>query len=195
MPLITTLANASARGYGGLRAAAGAANSYESIATINVGSGGQATAEFTSIPGTYTHLQLRAIARTNYAAASIAFHLQFNSDSGTTYSSHELTGNGTSAAATVSTSTSYPVLGDITGSSATSSVFGAVVLDILDYTNTNKYTTIRSLSGNDRNGSGKLGLYSGNWRNTNAITSIQIIPGAGDFIQYTQFALYGIKGA
>jgi hypothetical protein len=169
-------------------------NSYESIATVSVGSGGQATAEFTSIPGTYTHLQLRALARTDYAAASIAFHINFNSNAATNYSSHELTGNGTGAAATASTTTQYPVLGDITGSSATASVFGAVVLDILDYANTNKYKTIRSLSGNDRNGSGKLGLYSGNWRNTNAITSIQIIPGAGDFIQYTQFALYGIKG-
>jgi hypothetical protein len=169
-------------------------NSYESIATITVGSGGQATAEFTSIPSTYKHLQLRAIARTNFAAASIAFHLQFNSVTGTNYSSHELTGNGTSAAATASTSTSFPVLGDITGSSATANIFGAVVLDILDYTSTSKNKTVRSLSGNDRNGSGKLGLYSGLWFSTPAaISSIQIIPGAGDFIQHTQFALYGIR--
>ncbi len=92
-------------------------NSYESIATVTVGSGGQATAEFTSIPGTYTHLQLRALARTDYAAASIAFHINFNSNAATNYSSHELTGNGTGAAATASTTTQYPVLGDITGNS------------------------------------------------------------------------------
>lgn len=164
------------------------------LGMVSVGSAGSATVEFTSIPSTYTHLQLRALARTDYAAASIAFHINFNSNAATNYSSHELTGNGTSAAATASTTTQYPVLGDITGSSATSSVFGSVVLDILDYKNTSKFKTIRSLSGNDRNGSGKLGLYSGNWRNTNAITSIQIIPGAGNFIQYSSFALYGIKG-
>ena len=36
---------------------------YESIATVSVGSGGAADVEFTSIPGTYTHLQIRWIAR------------------------------------------------------------------------------------------------------------------------------------
>ena len=54
-------------------------SSYESIATVSVGSGGQSSIVFSSIPSTYKHLQLRAIARTDYAAASIAFHLQFNS--------------------------------------------------------------------------------------------------------------------
>ena len=37
--------------------------SYESIATVTVGSGGAANVEFTSIPGTYTHLQIRMLGR------------------------------------------------------------------------------------------------------------------------------------
>jgi hypothetical protein len=38
---------------------------FESIATVTVGGGGAATVEFTSIPGTYQHLQIRAIAWSN----------------------------------------------------------------------------------------------------------------------------------
>ena len=38
--------------------AAGAANSYESIATVTVGSGGSSTITFSSIPATFTHLQI-----------------------------------------------------------------------------------------------------------------------------------------
>jgi hypothetical protein len=34
---------------------------FESIATVTVGGGGAANVEFTSIPATYTHLQLRII--------------------------------------------------------------------------------------------------------------------------------------
>ena len=44
--------------------------SYESIATVTVGSGGAASVEFTSIPSTYTHLQIRAIVRTNYTSSN-----------------------------------------------------------------------------------------------------------------------------
>jgi hypothetical protein len=37
--------------------------SYESIATVTVGGGGSASASFTSIPATYTHLQLSWIGK------------------------------------------------------------------------------------------------------------------------------------
>jgi hypothetical protein len=40
-----------------------AVGDFESIATVTVGGGGAATVEFTSIPATYTHLQLRYIAQ------------------------------------------------------------------------------------------------------------------------------------
>jgi hypothetical protein len=81
------------------------------------------------------------------------------------------------------------------GASSTASIFGVAVCDILDYTNTNKYKTVRSLSGHDQNGSGYVTLMSGSWRNTAAITSITILrdSGGANLTQYSQFALYGIK--
>ena len=71
-----------------------------------------------------------------------------------------------------------------------------LIFDILDYTNTNKNTTTRALTGNETNGTaGQAILFSsGNWRNTAAITSILIYPSSGNFSQYSSFALYGIKG-
>lgn len=81
-----------------------------------------------------------------------------------------------------------------TGSTATANVFGAIVLDILDYADTNKYKTTRSLAGLDSNtAGGALQLASGSWRNTAAITSITFSSGT-NFQQYSTLALYGIKG-
>ena len=163
-------------------------SSYESIATVTVGSGGSSTINFSSIPSTYKHLQIRGIART---ATNVSLGLRFNSDTGSNYSRHFLNGNGSSAGAGggANSTTAYA------GTTATAaSAFGANVIDVLDYQNTNKYKTVRALSGADNNGSGFVQFMSGNWRNTNAVTSIDIIQVDGDsFTQYTQFALYGIK--
>jgi hypothetical protein len=75
----------------------------------------------------------------------------------------------------------------------TSGIFGAFVLDILDYADTNKYKTIRCLSGDDRNGSGDIVFTSGNWRNTAAINYIRIYIASINFVTGTQFALYGVN--
>ena len=175
-----------------------AAGDYESIATVTVGSGGTTSAiEFTSIPSTYSHLQLRWIARTNRASFPDYLRLRFNSDSGTNYSYHLLYGNGSSASASATTTVSSIELdGAATGAAQSASIFAAGVIDILDYKDTNKYKTTRHLLGWDGNGSGSIYFSSGNWRNTNAITSVAFALGSGTTIQeYSSFALYGIKSA
>jgi hypothetical protein len=77
------------------------------------------------------------------------------------------------------------------------SIFGVTILDILDYANTNKYKTTRNLAGVDSNDTnGKISFESGSWRSTSAVSTITLISGTGsDFLQYSSFALYGIKGA
>jgi hypothetical protein len=76
-------------------------------------------------------------------------------------------------------------------------MFSASIVDILDYANTSKYKTIRVLAGADVNNQTgtTFGLSSGSWRSTSAVTSITIGTSGFNFAQYTQFALYGIKGA
>jgi hypothetical protein len=170
---------------------------YESIATTTVGGGGAATVSFTSIPATYTHLQIRGISRsTATGTGTEASLITFNSDSGTNYSYHTLRGDGSSATATGSASTTFMVFWGSVRAGDTASVFGGSVVDILDYANTNKYKTLRALGGIDTNTTvDYIVLSSGNWRSTSAVTGITIACGAGNFAQYSQFALYGIKGA
>ena len=175
-----------------------ASNSYESIQTLTVGAGGTASVEFTSIPGTYKHLQIRGTARSSRAISGESAWFYFNSDTGTnSYAVHGVGGDG---ASTIGYGIPTPNGGGIQGglipgSTATANVFGGFVLDILDYTNTNKHTTTRSLTGQDLNGSGAIRLISGLWLSTSAITSIKIdTQGGGNLVQYSSFALYGIKG-
>lgn len=175
----------------------GVATNFDSIQTYTVGAGGQASITFSSISGTYKHLQIRYIARNTTSSGGGAeenVRLRVNGVTTANYPWHILEGDGATAYASAATTDTSLFVGRIAQNTATASTFGVNVIDILDYTNTNKYKTIRSLQGMDRNGAGYVGLFSGfNTTNTNAITSIDIFPQAGSFAQYSHFALYGIK--
>lgn len=165
--------------------------SYESIATTTVGAGGASTITFSSIPSTYTHLQVRGIFNSSIQAQAL---LRFNSDTGSNYSYHQIEGNGVNAVSGAGTSTTS-IIHFINGMESTTSAGSALVIDILDYANTNKNKTTRALVGTDKNGSGQVFLVSGNWRSTSAVTDLSLTTNTGTFAQYTQVALYGIKGA
>lgn len=162
---------------------------FESIATVDVGSGGSSTITFSSIPSTFKHLQVRYITRDSNGQ-----HLSFkaNNDSGSNYGFHRVSGNGSSASALASTGRTDMVINQ-SGTSTTASIFNAGVIDILDYANTSKYKTIRTLNGVDYNGSGYVELISNLWSSTSAISTLTFSPFVGTFSQYTQLALYGIK--
>ena len=167
--------------------------SYESIATVTVGSGGQSTISFTSIPSTYKHLQLRGIGQNSSTATNP--NLRFNSDSGNNYAWHQTYGDGASAGASASVTAPYNTAIGLNYTDTMSNIFSVYVCDILDYANTNKYKTVRSLGGADGNGvRGYVSMSSGVWMNTASITTITITTGSVNFNQYSQFALYGIKG-
>jgi hypothetical protein len=165
---------------------------FDSIATVTVGSGGSSSITFSSIPSTYRHLQLRGIVRSNRADANDQMRVTFNSDSGSNYAAHVLRGNGSAASATAETSFPYMANNAVAGGNATASVFGTIVMDILDYANTNKNKTVRALSGIDANGSGNVELSSGLWINTTAINTLKVVA-IGSLVQYSQLALYGVK--
>jgi hypothetical protein len=174
---------------------------YDSIATTTL-STSTATITFSSIPSTYKHLQIRAMMRTP-GTTGIYDYTRFNSDSGSNYSNHSLEGGGSTAISVGAANDSFlralaPTNYGVYGTGTTG--YPAIaVLDILDYADTNKFKTTRSLAGSDsNNGNGGIGLMSGCWRSTSAITSITILAysagSASTFNQYSSFALYGIKG-
>jgi hypothetical protein len=188
MPLIGSFAGASARAYG--LGAGVLIGDFESIAATTVGSGGVADVTFSSIPQIYTHLQIRCILK--FAVGGDTILTQFNSDTGSNYTFRRLSGNGSSASAGTSRPrTSLIIASDVPSATST---FGVTVTDILDYTNTNKYKTVRALCGHETNSAGAAELKSGVWVNTNAITSIKIFGGSGNISEYSSIALYGIKG-
>lgn len=170
-------------------------NSYESIATS---AGGSATITFNSIPSTYQHLQLRALVRvTSGTSGTDNFGFRLNSDSGSNYAYHYLSGTGAVTAASAGTSQTGMLVRDmIPRNSFTASVYGVLIIDILDYANTSKYKTTRTLSGMDGNGSGTVALNSGLWQSTSAVTSISLYDfdnPSYSFSSDSSFALYGLK--
>lgn len=176
-----------------------AKGSYQSIATVTVGSGGSSSVEFTSIPSTFTHLQIRGLGRSSGAGSVDFAKMQFNGDTTSNYATHYLYGTGASALATAFSSSAYIYQDFYAGAAANASVFSGFVIDILDYRSTNKNKTVRMLSGWDNNGAsnnGNIALQSGLWFKTpEAITSIKLTMNNGSFAQYSHFALYGIKSA
>jgi len=172
-------------------------SSYESIATVTVGGGGASSISFTSIPQTFTHLQLRGLFRSDYGTGAGAY-LRINNDTTSNiYSAHGLSGNGSSPSAfgdiNISAGTYW---GIDTGPSSIANSFGANIADILDYKNTNKFKTVKIFSGADNSGSGTIALRSGLYRSTTAISRLDIVfGGAANWVSGTTVALYGIKGA
>lgn len=179
-----------------------AVGDFESIATVSVGSGGAANIELTSIPSTYTHLQLRCFLQANRATFGMGeFEMTVNGAGGTNYSRHGIVGYGSGGGPGYwgNADAAY-IYADRGLGTNTGGTYAALVIDILDYKDTNKYKTVRGMQGVDFNGSvggytGATNWFSGAYKSTSAITSIKFVSVYGNFTQYSQVALYGIKAA
>lgn len=171
------------------------------------------TAQFVlnNVPQTFAHLEIRGFwqgTRTDGVFANSAV-LQFNSDtSGSNffYATHWLWGEGNNPFSFAIANNSWATIGDNNNTNVTfndSSSFQstwrvASVATILDYTDTNKFKTVRSLSGIDYNRTGTAGgtveLYSNVWMRTNPITTLTIstLGTNAAFAQGSRFDIYGI---
>jgi hypothetical protein len=174
---------------------AASTSSYESIATAT-GTGSSGTITFSSIPATYASLQIRINGKgaANYNGSEFVL-VTANSDTGSNYAYHALSGYGSGVQAYGYTSQTSMALGDIlqSGASVTSMQSG-VIIDVHDYASTSKYKTFRSFSGSDRNGGGSATLFSGLWMSTSAVTSISLVNNTANWTTATSISLYGIKG-
>ena len=161
-------------------------SSFYSIATIT-SSGSNLT--FSSIPGTYKSLQIRGLGIINSGYA-MACYLNGDATSAN-YSNQTLAGNGTTAAANSSNATFYNSFFQY--NTTTGSYPNVQIIDILDYTSTSKYKTIRTFAGSSANttNTNNLEVASVLWASTAAITSIVI--GGATFQTGTTWALYGVN--
>ena len=176
-----------------------ASGSFESIATSNPTTGNVVT--FSSIPGTYQHLQIRAIIKSNDTVSvdPTNINITFNGSSAANYAWHRVIGYGTGITADALSATTSIRLSrlSLNNNSAQADMFGVAIIDIHDYASTTKAKTVRSFYGNDVNAANSLmgvTLHSGLWTSTAAITSISFTLATNNYRTGTQFALYGIKG-
>jgi hypothetical protein len=163
---------------------------YEPIATTTLGSSAASIA-FTSITSAYTDLRL--VITSLASASTIGGMIQFNSDTGSNYSYTRMTGNGTAASST--RVSNFTQLNTAFSGNATTTIPMLQTVDIFSYAgSTNK--TILVTSQSDQNGSGNVERSCGLWRNTAAITRIDIFPNsANNFATGTTATLYGILKA
>lgn len=166
-------------------------SSYESIATAT-GTGSSGTITFSSIPSTFKHLQIRYL---NIPSSATYLRMTVNGVGGTSYAWHGLVGNGSNpvqATGGASAAETY-TLGFFSNIGTTYP--NVSIIEVLDYGSSTKNKTWRVFSGYDANGSGEIAIASGLFNSTNAITSITIALGAGNYSTTSTFALYGIKEA
>ena len=122
------------------------------------------------------------------SGASSDSNLTFNGDTATNYSRTYLIGLGSSAISGAPTSQNNIPL-DFAGTSTT--IPSMYEIDVFSYAgSTNK--TILSRASEDYNGSGRVGVQTGLWRSTAAITSITITVSTGTYSTGTIATLWGI---
>lgn len=154
----------------------------EDVIATTTASGSSTNISFTSIPSTYTDLVL--VVNGTIGNADNTMLMQYNSDTGTNYSSTVLSGNGSTTESFRGSGTNDMYCGRI---STTQSVN---IIQIQNYSNTTTYKTFISRGNNS---AARVSAFVGLWRNTAAITTVTLtFNGAGNFASGTTATLYGI---
>jgi len=169
---------------------------YKLIETITVGSGGAASIAFSSIPQTYTDLQLVVSGRStqsNPGFARFALLMSFNGSS-TNFTGRDVLGSASTAG---STTVSTGRVGFINANDATASTFSSTSITIPNYTGSANKSFSTDFATENNNGSEySLGLVAGLWSITSAITALSLSIDSGyNFAQYSSASLYGIKNS
>lgn len=142
----------------------------------------------------YHHLQVRVVSRSTRASTSDGLKIQLNGDTGSNYLYHSLRGDGSSVISYDALSRTAMSFDTMPAASSTASAFGAFVVDLLDFSDSNKNTTAKSLGGFAGTGN-ELALGSSLWLNTAAVTSMTLFAGFGDLVDGSRLSLYGLKKA
>ena len=154
-----------------------------SAASITLGSGG-------TIPSTYT--DLKVVFSPRHSAADVSNDVLISLNGSTSnFTGTRVYGTGSA----VGSDTADRTVGTSVGASATVSTFGNNEIYIPNYTSSN-YKSIYTDQAGENNATQAFRIMSSNlWSNTASITSITLTPGAGSFVQYSTFYLYGIKNS
>ena len=143
-----------------------------------------ASVTFSSIPGGYKDLML---VMNISATATAGVNLRFNSDSGSNYSYVWAYGNGSvtgSSGGTLAQISISPY------SSPDTTFAGSYLVEIFDFSATDKHSSILSRSNNANSGTA---MYAGRWANTAAVTSIEVFFNSNQMAAGSTFRLLGVN--
>jgi chitodextrinase len=166
---------------------------FESIASVTLGSATN-TITFSGISGSYTHLQLHYNLRASKAVNDNGVFITFNGDTGSNYNTSYVQGATSSVSTGGSANASYLYTACV-GANASGNYRSAGVMEIPDYSNTNKNKSAFLMTTIPINTSNANFLVTaGAWRNTSAITSITFTSEpTSNFITDSSIELYGIR--
>jgi hypothetical protein len=157
-------------------------------------SGSASAITFNNIPQTFTDLMVVASTRSGGSAIDVNLFVRLNGDaSSSNYSMTRIYGLGSSTASDRNSSVSYAQSGNGNGASSTASTYSNNNFYIPNYTGSN----FKSWTGDaviENNATSAVQMFTASlWRNTAAITSLQVGDfGGNNFVNASTFTLYGI---
>ena len=151
----------------------------KTIQTITLTTAGAIT--FSSIPQTFSHLQIFYRVRVAKAVGPHALCIRLNADSGANYSFNFTRTNNATVSGGVTIGTSLPVVGIVGGAGATAGYFGAGIINIVSYANTSyqKHYNASSDLFDTSNALCFVQLTGGLYTSTSAITEISLLDDSG----------------
>jgi hypothetical protein len=166
------------------------------ISSITVGAGGSTSMTFSSIPQTFTDLNLVVSARSLAGGFNGLLYLEINADVSVNYTDRNVQGNGASVSSGTNTAIPQFTLGRHSGSSSTANSFGSTSVLLPNYTGSaNKTISCESVSEHNDTQTFQF-IVAGTFPKTTAITSLRLFDNGGGFAQYSTAYLYGIlKGS
>jgi hypothetical protein len=169
-------------------------STYQLISS-NVLTSSAASVTFSSIPSTYTDLVLRYSARNDDTTTILL--VRFNGDTATNYSNTILRGSG-SAASSLSYNTTRTSLFQQDGiepSTMVANTFNNAEIYIPSYTVSQNKPMSSFTVTEDNSTTAYMSAIADLWRNTAAITSINLSSNGGNIAAGSSFYLYGIKNS
>jgi hypothetical protein len=150
-----------------------------------------------SIPQTFTHLKVFSFTRGVRSFSGEQMYLRFNGDSSAnSHAYNYVYGDGSGITQGTQVNTNLVFYGEMPAALDRANIYNATVMDILDYSNSSKNTTVQTWGGWDNNGNqavigAKVWLGSGVYNNTAAITSLTFFSN-GAFTSDSKFQVYGV---
>ena len=154
------------------------------------------TVLFDDIPSTYEHLQLRLSVRDSGITGTLeSIYLRLGDaahtpvDTGANYLRYHMTAEATVVSGSTGMANNQIWFGKIPKGSTRASEYGNLIIDILDYTNTKKVTTVLCV---DRSVD-YLSCRSGIWEDTSVVNAVQL--DQTDYLTGSTVTLYGLKSS